>query len=189
MSSGDSMLDVYLYENDQLLEKFESILLICESENAFTEEQIAEIFRILHTIKGSSAMMSFEGVANLSHALEDLFDHMRAHLTSADDYPGISRLALRRLISSVPRLKKYAQEACRTATYPLRLSASGIILVCCSAMGRRPRRPRYPGQFASLKHPKLQMYSPKRLPGLTVLRLRCSFKPNPRWRTSARSAS
>jgi two-component system chemotaxis sensor kinase CheA len=97
MSSGDSMLDVYLYENDQLLEKFESILLICESANAFTEEQIAEIFRILHTIKGSSAMMNFEGVANLSHALEDLFDHMRAHPTSADDYPGISQLAFETL--------------------------------------------------------------------------------------------
>ena len=93
MSSGDSMLDVYLYENDQLLEKFESIMLTCESANAFSEEQIAEIFRILHTIKGSSAMMNFEGVANVSHAMEDLFDHMRSHPTNASDYPGISELA------------------------------------------------------------------------------------------------
>jgi two-component system chemotaxis sensor kinase CheA len=97
MSSGDSMLDVYLYENDQLLERFESILLTCENTNAFTQEQIAEIFRILHTIKGSSAMMSFEGVANLSHAMEDLFDHMRSHPISRDDYPGISALAFETL--------------------------------------------------------------------------------------------
>ncbi len=97
MSSGDSMLDIYLYENDQLLEKFESIMLTCESANAFSEEDIAEIFRILHTIKGSSAMMNFEGVANLSHALEDLFDHMRANPTNADDYPGISQLSFETL--------------------------------------------------------------------------------------------
>jgi|AGTN01.2.fsa_nt_gi Chemotaxis protein histidine kinase and related kinases len=97
MSSGDSMLDIYLYENTQLLEKLESLLLTCESSNSFTAEQIGEIFRILHTIKGSSAMMNFEGIANLSHALEDLFDYMRSHNTRKNDYPSISKLTFETL--------------------------------------------------------------------------------------------
>ena len=97
MSSGDSMLDIYLYENSQLLEKFESMLLTCENTDSFSTEQIAEIFRILHTIKGSSAMMSFDGIANLSHAMEDLFDYMRSHETRRDDHPSISALAFETL--------------------------------------------------------------------------------------------
>lgn len=97
MSSGDSMLDIYLYENTQLLEKFESLLLTCENTDSFSAEQIAEIFRILHTIKGSSAMMNFDGVANLSHAMEDLFDYMRSHDTRREDHPSISALAFETL--------------------------------------------------------------------------------------------
>ena len=97
MSSGDSMLDIYLYENAQLLEKFESLLLSCENADSFSTEEIAEIFRILHTIKGSSGMMNFDGITNLSHALEDLFDYMRQHETRKDDHPGISALAFETL--------------------------------------------------------------------------------------------
>jgi two-component system chemotaxis sensor kinase CheA len=97
MSSGDSMLDIYLYENTQLLEKFESLLLSCENTDSFSAEEIAEIFRILHTIKGSSGMMNFDGITNLSHALEDLFDYMRGHETRRDDHPDISALAFETL--------------------------------------------------------------------------------------------
>jgi two-component system chemotaxis sensor kinase CheA len=93
MASSDSMLDIYLFETTQLLDEFESLLLVCENTNSFSTDQIAEIFRILHTIKGSSAMMNFESIANLSHALEDLFDFMREHNTRKEDYASISVLA------------------------------------------------------------------------------------------------
>ena len=44
-----------------------------ESASNFGDEDINEIFRIMHTIKGSSAMMGLENVANLAHAIEDMF--------------------------------------------------------------------------------------------------------------------
>ena len=91
--SDDSMLEIYLYENSQLLDEFESLLLTCENTESFSAEQIAELFRILHTIKGSSAMMNFDSIANLSHALEDLFGYMREHDTRKNDYQSISTLA------------------------------------------------------------------------------------------------
>lgn len=97
MSTGDSMLDTYLYENTQLLDSLESLLLNCESAASFSPEQIAELFRILHTIKGSSAMMDFDGIASLSHALEDLFDFMRQNETRKTDYESISALAFEAL--------------------------------------------------------------------------------------------
>ncbi len=93
MATGDSMLDTYLYENTQLLDSLESILLNCESSGHFSSDNIAEMFRILHTIKGSSAMMDFDSIASLAHALEDLFDYMRQNETHKSDYANINTLA------------------------------------------------------------------------------------------------
>ena len=95
--SNDSMLDIYIYENEQLLEKLEALLLVCEKNESFSSEQVADIFRILHTIKGSSAMMNFDNIANLSHALEDLFDYLREHETRKDDHHKICDLGFETL--------------------------------------------------------------------------------------------
>lgn len=92
MSANDSILDIYLYENGQLLDNLESLLLVCEKSNTFTSEQIADIFRILHTIKGASAMMNFDNITGLSHALEDLFGFLREHKARKKDYRKISDL-------------------------------------------------------------------------------------------------
>ena len=54
----DSMLSVYLYENGQLLEKLEGIILEKQDEECFDDADINEIFRIMHTIKGSSERVS-----------------------------------------------------------------------------------------------------------------------------------
>lgn len=90
--ANDSILDVYLFENMQLLDKLESVLLECEKKAGFSTEDIADIFRILHTVKGSSAMMNFDSIANLSHALEDLFDFLRGHSSRREDHQKISDL-------------------------------------------------------------------------------------------------
>lgn len=97
MSSNDSMLDIYLYENTQLLESLESQLLLCEKTESFSADSVAEIFRALHTIKGSSAMMNFDSIANLSHALEDLFGYLREHETRKEDHGKISELSFETL--------------------------------------------------------------------------------------------
>ncbi len=90
--ANDSLLDVYLFENMQLLDKLESVLLECEKKSGFSTEDIADIFRILHTVKGSSAMMNFDSIAGLSHALEDLFDFLRGHSSRREDHQKISDL-------------------------------------------------------------------------------------------------
>lgn len=92
MSTNDSILDVYLYENVQLLDTLESLLLVCEKDGDISAEHIADIFRILHTIKGSSAMMNFDNITSLSHALEDLFGYLREHNARKADHRKISDL-------------------------------------------------------------------------------------------------
>lgn len=69
----ESMLDVYIFETTGLLDQLDEILLRTEQANEFTEEDINEIFRIMHTVKGSSAMMGFENLQQLAHKGEDMF--------------------------------------------------------------------------------------------------------------------
>ena len=69
----EAMVDVYIFETTGLLEQLDEILLRTEKANEFTEEDINEIFRIMHTVKGSSAMMGFENLQMLAHKGEDMF--------------------------------------------------------------------------------------------------------------------
>jgi len=96
MRELDPMLDVFIFETQQLLEALEETLLQSEKAKSMTEEHINEIFRVMHTIKGSAAMMSFDNLAKLSHALEDMFDKIREGKTrkDADAVEGITELVL-----------------------------------------------------------------------------------------------
>jgi two-component system chemotaxis sensor kinase CheA len=76
----DSMLDTYLYENGQLLEKLEEIVLETKDDAAYDEGNINEIFRIMHTIKGSSGIMKYDNIMKVSHKLEDIFYYLRENL-------------------------------------------------------------------------------------------------------------
>lgn len=69
----EAMIDTYIFETTTLLEQLDEILLRTEKANEFTEEDINEIFRIMHTVKGSSAMMGFENLQRLAHKGEDMF--------------------------------------------------------------------------------------------------------------------
>lgn len=71
------MLDIYLFENGQLLERLQEIVLEQKDEECFDEESINEIFRAMHTIKGSSGVMMFDEVTKISHKLEDVFYYLR----------------------------------------------------------------------------------------------------------------
>jgi len=96
MRELDPMLDVFIFETQQLLESLEETLLASEKAKSLTDDHINEIFRIMHTVKGSSAMMSFDNLVLLSHALEDMFDNIRAGKTrkDADMVEGVTELVL-----------------------------------------------------------------------------------------------
>jgi two-component system chemotaxis sensor kinase CheA len=89
MNVDESMLDVYIYETQQLLESLENTLFAGENDKRLNAEQINEVFRIMHTIKGASAMMEFEHMAKLAHSLEDMFALIRENDAGAYDWPAI----------------------------------------------------------------------------------------------------
>ena len=73
MGSGNEILDMYIYETNTLLEQLETIVLEAEKADTFSQDNVNEIFRIMHTIKGSSAMMEFDTLTTVAHRIEDLF--------------------------------------------------------------------------------------------------------------------
>ena len=80
MDSGfdtESMLDMYLFENQQLLEQLQEIVLDQKDADCFDEDSINEIFRTMHTIKGSSGIMMFDEITAVAHKLEDVFYYLR----------------------------------------------------------------------------------------------------------------
>ena len=92
MGSGNEILDMYIYETNTLLEQLESIVLEAEKADTFSQDNVNEIFRIMHTIKGSSAMMEFESLATIAHRIEDLFFIIRENtmsVVSEDNRPAL----------------------------------------------------------------------------------------------------
>lgn len=76
-NSMQNMLDMYLFETNSLIEQLDGILLDSEQADSFSEDDINAIFRIMHTIKGSSAMMQFDSLMTTAHRIEDLFFYIR----------------------------------------------------------------------------------------------------------------
>ena len=73
----DGMLDIYLFENTQLLEQLQELVLEQKDAESFDEDSMNEIFRTMHTIKGSSGIMMFDEITKVSHKLEDVFYYLR----------------------------------------------------------------------------------------------------------------
>lgn len=75
-NTGD-MLSVYLFENQQLLESLQNIVMDEKDADGFDDDSINEIFRTMHTIKGSSGIMMFDEITKVAHKLEDIFFYLR----------------------------------------------------------------------------------------------------------------
>jgi two-component system chemotaxis sensor kinase CheA len=74
---NDPVMDMFVFETLQLVDQLEELVLRSEKSNTFDNDEINEIFRIMHTIKGSAAMMLFNNISTIAHAMEDLFFNLR----------------------------------------------------------------------------------------------------------------
>lgn len=69
----EAMVDAFVFETTDLLQNLDDILMRTEQAGVFDEDSINEIFRAMHTIKGSAAMMGLNNMSTLAHAIEDMF--------------------------------------------------------------------------------------------------------------------
>jgi len=89
----DPLLEMYIFETNELIQKLEEIILESEKNNSYSLN-MDEIFRIMHTIKGNSAMLLYDNISLLAHSMEDLFDYIRKCKPSNIKYSEITDLVL-----------------------------------------------------------------------------------------------
>lgn len=92
--SNEPMLDMFIFETVQLIEQLEQLIIGIERSGTYTEDSINEIFRIMHTIKGSSAMMQYGNISKAAHCLEDLFHFLRENRLKRIDCTSLTDIVL-----------------------------------------------------------------------------------------------
>lgn len=91
---NEPMIEMFVFETTQQIEQLEKHILSSEKDHGFSKEAINEIFRIMHTIKGSAAMMLFQDISALAHSIEDIFFYIREENPQNIDYTDLSDLIL-----------------------------------------------------------------------------------------------
>ncbi|MCA1073674.1 Hpt domain-containing protein [Clostridium bowmanii] len=69
------MMQLYMEETEDMLQRAEECIIRLEME--YSGLDVNELFRIAHTIKGSSHMVGYEDIGNLMHKIEDMLDCAR----------------------------------------------------------------------------------------------------------------
>lgn len=77
MELDDSILEDFLGEVADALESMECDLLELEKKEGDTQELINNVFRLFHSIKGSSSFMGLTNINKITHSAEDLLSLMR----------------------------------------------------------------------------------------------------------------
>jgi two-component system chemotaxis sensor kinase CheA len=91
---NEPMLEMFIFETLELITQLENIAINSEKTSTI-ESQVDEVFRIVHTVKGSAAMMNFENIASLSHSMEDAFYYIRENRPKNVDYSALTDIVLR----------------------------------------------------------------------------------------------
>ena len=88
--ASEPMLEMFTFETVNLIEQLEEILLRAEKDSELSGEDINEIFRVMHTIKGSAAMMMFKNISKIAHEVEDVFYYIRENKQVSVDISNLS---------------------------------------------------------------------------------------------------
>ncbi len=93
-SIDDPILEMYIFETSQQIEQLERAVLDSEKSGSYSSDAINDIFRVMHTIKGSSTMMLFNNISFVAHAMEDLFYFIREEKPQNYDCSSLSDFIL-----------------------------------------------------------------------------------------------
>lgn len=77
MSGIDKFKDTFREEAHELLANLEDYMLELESKPE-DPELLSAVFRVMHTIKGSSAMFGFDLISRFTHDIESIMDDVRS---------------------------------------------------------------------------------------------------------------
>jgi len=81
---NDSFRSKFKEEANELIGELEQLVLILEKNRTDTEI-IESVFRVMHSLKGGSAMFGFDLIDKLTHLLENIYDKIRNNETTVTD--------------------------------------------------------------------------------------------------------
>ena len=71
--------EMFLEEAVELFESADNVLLEAERNGSLTDEEMGQLFRDVHTLKGSGASVELSYFAEFTHDVENLMDKLRNH--------------------------------------------------------------------------------------------------------------
>ncbi|MCK9336783.1 MAG: chemotaxis protein CheA [Arcobacteraceae bacterium] len=72
--------EMFMEEATELFESADNVLLEAENNGSLTEEQMGQLFRDVHTLKGSGASVELVFFAKFTHEVENMMDKLRNHV-------------------------------------------------------------------------------------------------------------
>ncbi|NQY94669.1 MAG: chemotaxis protein CheA [Campylobacteraceae bacterium] len=81
----DEELELFKEDASEQLQYMENAL-VSANEEGIDDEKIGEIFRAMHTIKGTAGMFGFSSVVDFTHIAENLLDELRQHTVQTDEH-------------------------------------------------------------------------------------------------------
>ncbi|MBK4729996.1 hybrid sensor histidine kinase/response regulator [Oxynema sp. CENA135] len=109
----NELLGAFIAETQEFLQLLESQLLSMEEATTkeAREQQVKDLFRAAHSIKGSALMFGFEELSSAAHALEDCF----AILRDRADLSELPPETITMLLQGVDALKQMSERATQQA--------------------------------------------------------------------------
>jgi len=71
--------EMFLEEAAELFESADNVLLEAENNGSLTDDEMGQLFRDVHTLKGSGASVELSYFAEFTHDVENLMDKLRSH--------------------------------------------------------------------------------------------------------------
>lgn len=102
LNEDDEIRQLFVDESLEALQRVEKILLEAEQGQP-RANMVDTMFRDMHTIKGTSALLGFEKTASLAHAAEDLMSKLRDHSIEA------KRHHFARMVEVVDALRQFVE--------------------------------------------------------------------------------
>jgi len=71
--------EMFVEEAEELFESADNVLLEAENNGTLTDEEMGQLFRDVHTLKGSGASVELTLFAEFTHNVENMMDKLRNH--------------------------------------------------------------------------------------------------------------
>lgn len=71
--------EMFLEEAEELFESADNVLLEAENNGSLTDDEMGQLFRDVHTLKGSGASVELAFFAEFTHDVENMMDKLRNH--------------------------------------------------------------------------------------------------------------